>query len=439
MTENQQKHWTHLNKQENVYMKKIISLLFVLLSTPGFVWAETPSTTATFANGADVSWLTQMEASGRKFYNAAGTQTECMSLLKSLGINSIRLRVWVNPATGWNNAADVLVKAKRANDLGLRLMIDFHYSDTWADPSHQTKPSAWTVLNLADLKTAVANHTTDILTLLKNNNITPEWVQVGNETGNGMLWETGKASTSMANYAALNNAGYDAVKNTFPSCKVIVHLQNGYNNSSFRWIFDGLKNNGGKWDVVGMSLYPAWFTTANDWQNANIACLANMNDMVSRYGKEVMIVECGMSWDSPTACKSFLTDIIAKTKGIAGSKGLGVFYWEPQSYGQWQGYTLGAFDNSGKPTVAMDAFNNLTSVENAKDELNKFKYNRANQLISFDNELAELAIINMNGNTLYSAKNTSSISLNNMQQGCYIIKTKVTRQSTAQYFKFILN
>ena len=118
-----------------------------------------------------------------------------------------------------------------------------------------------------------------------------------------------------------------------------------------------------------MSVYPAWFTPANDWATCNTQVLANMNDMVARYGSEVMIVECGMSWDSPTACKSFLTDIIAKTKGIASSRGLGVFYWEPQSYGQWQGYTLGAFDNSGKPTVAMDAFNNLTGVENTKAEL----------------------------------------------------------------------
>ena len=95
-----------------------------------FVKAETPETSAVFANGADVSWLTQMEASGKKFYNASGTQTECMALLKSLGMNAIRLRVWVNPSGGYNNAADVLVKAKRANDLGMRLLIDFHYSDT---------------------------------------------------------------------------------------------------------------------------------------------------------------------------------------------------------------------------------------------------------------------------------------------------------------------
>lgn len=306
---------------------------------------------ADFAKGADVSWVTQMEASGKKFYDASGTQQECMALLKSLGMNSIRLRVWVNPTDGWCNAQDLLVKAIRAKDLGMRIMIDFHYSDSWADPSKQTKPTAWKDLSFADLKSAVGTHTTDILNLLKTNGITPEWVQVGNETGNGMLWEDGRASTNMANYAQLNNAGYDAVKAVFPTAKVIVHVQNGNDNSLFRWLFDGLKNNGGKWDVIGMSLYPS----TTNWTTMNNDCLANMNDMVTRYGKEVLICETGMSWDSPATAKSFLTDLILKTKSIPSNKGLGVFYWEPEAY-QWQQYSLGAFDDSGKPTIALDAF-----------------------------------------------------------------------------------
>lgn len=313
-------------------------------------------TTDSLAKGADVSWVTQMEASGKKFYNTAGTEMECMALLKSLGMNTIRLRVWVNPTANWNNTADVLVKAKRASALGMRIMIDFHYSDTWADPTSQTKPAAWTNLSFADLKTAVATHTTEVLNALKTNNIKPEWVQVGNETSNGMLWNDGKASVSMKNYADLTNAGYDAVKAVFPTAKVIVHLNNGQNNATFRWLFDGLKANGAKWDVIGMSVYPAWFIPANDWATCNTQVLANMNDMVSRYGKEVMIVECGMSWDSTSASKSFLTDLIAKTRSVTGKKGLGVLYWEPECYNNWQSYSLGAFDNTGKPTAALDAF-----------------------------------------------------------------------------------
>jgi len=312
-----------------------------------------PAPSPHFAKGADISWLTEMEAAGRKFYNSGGTEQECMALLKSLGMNTIRLRVWVNPAGGWNNSADVLAKAIRAKNLGMRIMINFHYSDTWADPGHQAKPAAWATQDITALKTSVYTHTFDVLTLLKNNGVNPEWVQVGNETNDGMLWPEGKASVNMANFAQLVNAGYDAVKAVNAAIKVIVHVSNGYDNNLFRWLFDGLKNNGGKWDVTGMSLYP----NATNWSTLNNQCLVNMNDMVARHSKEVMIVEVGMSWDQATACKAFLSDLVTKTSTISGNKGLGVLYWEPQSYNGWKGYTLSAFDNSGKPTIALDAFN----------------------------------------------------------------------------------
>jgi arabinogalactan endo-1,4-beta-galactosidase len=307
--------------------------------------------TSTFAKGADVSWLTEMENDGVLFYDANGKATECMALLKSLGMNSIRLRVWVNPADGWCNKTDLLVKAKRAKDMGMRILIDFHYSDTWADPAHQTKPAAWENLSFDDLCTAVSDHTTQILTALKSWNIAPEWVQVGNETGNGMLWEDGRASTNMAQYTALSNAGYDAVKAVFPDAKVVVHLHNGHDNGLYRWLFDGLKRNNGKWDVIGMSLYPE----TDKWQEYNNNCIANIKDMISRYGSEVMICEVGMPWDEAITSKMFLTDLITQTKAIDGGKCLGLFYWEPEAY-NWKSYGLGAFDLSGKPTVALDAF-----------------------------------------------------------------------------------
>ncbi len=268
-------------------------------------------------------------------------------------MNTIRLRVWVNPANGWNNKADVIVKAVRAKNAGMRIMIDFHYSDTWADPGHQAKPAAWAGQDITGLKTLIANHTMDVLNALKTAGVIPEWVQVGNETNDGMLWPEGKASTNMAGFAQLINAGYDAVKLVFPSAKVIVHVSNGYDNNLFRWLFDGLKNNGGKWDVIGISLYPS----AANWANYNNLCLVNMNDMIARYSKEVMVVEVGMSWDQPTAANSFLTDLFTKVKSVSGGKGLGVLYWEPEAYNSWQGYTLGAFDNSGHPTSALNAFN----------------------------------------------------------------------------------
>ena len=315
--------------------------------------APTPVPTAFFIKGADVSWLTQMENTGIKFYNSSGSQTECMQLLKNTGLNSIRLRVWVNPAAGWCNTADVVAKAIRAKNLGMKTLIDFHYSDTWADPGQQTKPTGWAAQDVATLQTSVYNHTAAVMTALKTNGITPDWVQVGNETNDGLLWPEGKASVNMANYAKFFMAGYQAVKAVSPTSKVMVHISNGYNNALFRWNLDGLKANGAVWDVIGMSLYPS---TAN-WTTLNSQCLTNMTDMITRYGSEVMVCEVGMSWDQAATCQAFLSDLIIKVKSISNNKGLGVFYWEPEAYNNWQGYTLGAFDNSGKPTLALNAFN----------------------------------------------------------------------------------
>jgi arabinogalactan endo-1,4-beta-galactosidase len=305
-----------------------------------------------FAKGADISWITEQEAQNVKFYNSAGLQKDIYDILKEQGINTIRLRVWANPPDGWCSKADLLVKAKRAKAAGMRILVDFHYSDSWADPAKQTKPVAWASHDINALKTDVYNHTADVLNTLKDNGITPEWVQVGNETNDGMLWPEGKASTNMANFAALVQSGYNAVKSVSTDIKVIVHISNGYDNSLFRWMFDGLKANNVNYDVIGMSLYP----TASNWQTLSSQCLTNMNDMVARYNKEIMIVEVGMEATAPTATKDFISGLINNVKTVNSGKGIGVMYWEPQAYNKWKGYALGAFDATGKPTVAMDAF-----------------------------------------------------------------------------------
>lgn len=309
------------------------------------------------ARGADVGWLSEMEASGRKFQDATGRQGDLLEILKGLGINSIRLRVWVNPTDGWCGKEDVLKMAKRASAMGFRMMIDFHYSDSWADPGKQTKPAAWASHGMDALKTDVAHHTTDVLTALKNAGVTPEWVQVGNETNNGMLWEEGKASVNMANFAALVQSGSKAVKDVFPNAKVVVHISNGHDNSLFRWIFDGLKTNNVSYDVIGMSLYPEVAT----WRDTESKCLANMQDMVTRYGKQVVISEVGFAMASSDSSYAFLKKIQADVASLSNASGLGVFYWEPEAYGGWKGYLLGAFDDNGKPTKAMNAFKELAT------------------------------------------------------------------------------
>ena len=305
-----------------------------------------------FAYGADVGWVSQMEAKGYKFYDDQLNQQDIFSILQQKGINAIRLRVWVNPTDGFNDVNDVVAKAIRAKKAGMRLLIDFHYSDTWADPGQQQIPAAWSAYGLDSLKLALAAHTTNVLKALKANNITPQWVQVGNEVNDGMLWEIGRASTRITNFSQLVSAGYDAVKKVDSSIKVIVHVSNGYNNSLFRYLFDGLKSSGAKWDVIGMSLYPA----DSNWNSYSNLCAANMNDMVVRYGSEVMVAEIGMKVSDSVACRGFVENIIANTKQVTNGKGIGVFYWEPEAYRNWQGYSLGAFNNKGQATMAINGF-----------------------------------------------------------------------------------
>jgi arabinogalactan endo-1,4-beta-galactosidase len=319
-------------------------------TTPAY---KAPVVASTFAKGADVSWVTQMESSGVKFYNSSGQQQDLFALMKSLGFNSIRLRAWVNPADGWCNTTDVVAKAVRAKNAGMKILIDFHYSDTWADPGDQNKPAAWTSLDFPTLVTTLHNYTVGVLDTLKANGITPDWVQVGNETNDGMLWQDGRASVSMANFAALVESGYTAVKSVSSTTKVIVHISNGFDNSLFQYVFDGLKANGAQWDIIGMSLYPS----TTDYTTLDAQCLANINALVARYSTPCMVVEVGMEASDPSDSRAFLTDIITKVNSVSGSNGLGVFYWEPEAY-NWQSYGLGAFDSTGKPTEALDAFAN---------------------------------------------------------------------------------
>ena len=320
-----------------------------------------------FAKGADISWLTQMEASGAKFYDASGRQTECMTLMRDLGMNSIRLRVWVNPSDGWCNKSDVVAKAWRAHQLGMRLMIDFHYSDVWADPGKQNIPAAWVGLSLNETKVAIADHTKDVLNALKDKGITPEWVQVGNETSNGFLWDMGQADRNPKQYAELFAAGYEAVKAVFPQSIVIVHLDNGFDNELYNWNLDILKNNGAKWDMIGMSLYPYWALNSGKETSAEKTitdCIANIKKVSEKYDCDVMIVETGMecaddngklAGDAVLAeGKALLSRILEECRDNTDGRCKGVFYWEPEC--KPSQYRLGAFTEDGSPTVIMDAF-----------------------------------------------------------------------------------
>lgn len=333
---------------------KFVSLAtMLLLAIPSFA-KDAGEKSSEFALGADVSWITQMESEGMKFYTRGENrqEMECMQLLRDhCGVNSIRLRVWVNPKDGWNSIDDVVVKAVRAHNLGLRLMIDFHFSDVWADPGHQVMPEAWKNLSFDQQKKALGDHVVETLTALKNAGVTPEWVQVGNETTPGMMLPVGSVDNPVQ-LAQLNNAGYDAVKSVFPEAIVIVHLDGGNLQWQYDRMFDILEANGGKYDMIGMSLYPYWAEQQGEtggWKKVATDCIANISHVKEKYGKPVMICEIGMPYDQGELCKQLISTMMQTDVE-------GIFYWEPQApNGYNDGYNLGCFDN-GAPTVALDAF-----------------------------------------------------------------------------------
>ena len=308
------------------------------------------------ARGADVSWLTQMEHDGCKFYTGQGQEMECMALLKSLGVNAIRLRVWVNPEGGWCGKADVVAKAQRAKALGLDIMIDFHYSDSWADPGKQNKPAAWSKLTFSALQEAVYDHTTDVLTALREAGVTPKWIQIGNETTGGMLWPDGQNYTDQgfSKYVQLNNMGYMAAKEVFPSALVMIHVDGGEKADTLDWFFRSCTQHGAQYDLIGLSLYP----DSSNYHQYTQQVVMNVNNLYMKYDKESMICEVGMSWTDGSTCNTFLAGLLSACKTDMEGHCHGVFYWEPEGYESWSHYSKSAFDNSGRPTAALYAFAN---------------------------------------------------------------------------------
>ncbi|MEI6752285.1 MAG: glycosyl hydrolase 53 family protein [Paludibacter sp.] len=313
-----------------------------------------------FAKGADISWLPQMEAAGYKFYSDSGVVEDCFKILKDHGINSIRLRSWVNPSNdpkhGHCSKTETVAMAVRAKQWGMRVMIDFHYSDSWADPSKQQKPKAWEGLNFEQLQQALYEYTLDVMTALKTAGVRPEWVQVGNETPTGMIYPEG-STNNWSQLALLINKGYDAIKAVCPTSKVILHIDQGNYNTRFRRWFDAAKANGAKYDIIGMSYYPYYLGDSHPDYSLSINDLANnMKDMASRYEKEVMVVEVGGEDNKDQNTYEMLVAVQQKTKDVPNNKGIGVFYWEPEGARTWSHYVLNCWGSDGKPTKALDAF-----------------------------------------------------------------------------------
>ena len=336
-------------------MKKynlFVYLMAILLILPQLSFAQ-------FAKGADVSWLPQMEASGYIFRNDKGQKEDCLSILKEHGINAIRLRTWVNPndnpQSGHCSKEETVAMAIRAKNLGMDVMIDFHYSDSWADPKQQVKPKAWEGLSFDQLKQALYDYTFDVMTALKKAGVTPKWVQVGNETPSGMIYPEGKIE-NWGQLAQLINKGYDAIKAVSPESKVILHVDQGNNNERFRWWFDNATKYNAKYDIIGLSYYPYWLDGNPDYKLSINDLGNNLKDLVARYHKEVMVVEVGGEDNKVQNTYDMLKAVIKKVKEVPARKGLGVFYWEPQGARSWSKYELSCWGNDGRPTKALDAF-----------------------------------------------------------------------------------
>jgi arabinogalactan endo-1,4-beta-galactosidase len=419
------------------------------LNTPSLTLQDTSNyqfSTNKIAKGADIGWMTEMEADGVIWKDNTGNTKELMPLLKEYQLDAVRLRVWVNPsisgANGWCDIEDVVKKAELANAQNMDIMICIHYSDWWADPGQQNKPAAWSNFSVAQLETAVANHTTQILTALTAKGITPKWVQLGNETNDGLLWNTGKVSASgFVNYAKFINSGINAVKIYNTNIKTMLHLSEGNNNGLFRWNIDGLINSGldiSKLDIIGMSLYPE----TTNWKTMVDNTYANMLDIKTRYNKEVMMAEIGFSSSRSDIAHQFLTYMIEKTRQAAG---LGVFYWEPIAHKNWKAYSKGAWDADGSPSVAMDAFIDTSTLdiedfEPENNQLFKVYPNPSSGSITIKaskEHIISIKIYDITGKKIRSIHTKSTfktLDVSSLETGIYVLKINKSKS-----IKFIKN
>jgi arabinogalactan endo-1,4-beta-galactosidase len=343
-----------------------------------------PGRAALTVMGADISSLKKSEDKGGVYTYEDGTQADALKILHDHGLNYARIRVWVSSPDGYHGKAQLLEMAKRLKQNKIKLLVDFHYADSWADPGKQPKPAAWEDLDFEGLKKALYDHTYDICNSLEEQGTPPDMVQVGNEITNGVLWPDGKNDKSFDNLAALLKEGYRAVKDCSPDTPVMLHLDNGGNNDMYRWWFDSIIEREVPFDLIGVSYYPYWHGTFADLQH-------NLNDIAVRYDKDIIIVETAYAFTSddndnyeniirfqekpgypfsPESQMRMLADIMTITRAIPNGHGLGVMWWDatwtavpgngwdpfhPSSGNNWENQALFDYENRALP--AMNLFN----------------------------------------------------------------------------------
>ena len=332
--------------------------------------------------GADISSLKKSEDCGGVYAYEDGTQADALKILKDHGMNYARLRVWLKSPDGYHGKTQLLEMAKRLKVHGIKLLVDFHYSDSWADPGKQPKPAAWEGLDFARLKKALYDHTFDICNSLKEQGTPADMVQVGNEITNGMVWPDGKNEESFDNLAALLKEGYRAVKDCSSETLVILHLDNGGNNVMYRRWFDNIIEREVPFDLIGVSYYPYWHGTFDDLRN-------NLNDIAIRYDKDIIVVETAYPFTSedkdnyPNAMKdqvtpgypftpegqqNMLAAIMDIVRSAPNGHGLGIMWWDavwtavpgngwdpadPTTGNGWENQALFDFDNLALPAMSL--------------------------------------------------------------------------------------
>jgi arabinogalactan endo-1,4-beta-galactosidase len=317
-----------------------------------------------FYAGGDPSEIPEVEARGG-VYKVSGHPVDPLVAMKQAGWTAVRLRVWNAPTEGFCDKAHTLALAKRVHAAGLRLMIDFHYSDWWADPGKQNKPAAWASLTVPQLEKAVHDYTYDVVKSLADQGTPADVVQPGNEVTNGMLWPDGRIHVNTDgwnSFMALTKAAIAAIREAGGAHppKIMIHIDQGGNNSVTRYWFDNYFSRGGECDLIGLSYYPMWHGTLEQLR-ANLAFIAKT------YKKDVMVAETAFpssGWNeqtrrvdpdatpvpgiksSPEGQAIFLKRLLDVVKATPGGHGVGVLWWAPAWIGSrgagggWSRYTL---------------------------------------------------------------------------------------------------
>lgn len=315
-----------------------------------------------FALGADISWYPQMLESGFEFRNAEGQKEDLLTILRDYSINTIRLRVFVHPSSDPHNghcsAEETLELAKKCCKRGFRILLDFHYGDSWCDCGKQPKPAAWEGKNAKELENCVADFTRQTMENFFSQGIVPEWVQIGNETNLGMLLPEG-STDHFEQLVRLYNAGNDAVKAVCPQSKTMIHLSEMSKSDFIIHYFEQLERLKCRYDMIGFSYYPYHLPEMNYTECRN-GFIRTLQEVPKRFGKKVMVVEIGGVDEQEEKSYQLMMDAAEDIQRQPECTGL--LWWEPEGAQCWSHYPLSAWRNDGTPTHAMDAFQDAAAI-----------------------------------------------------------------------------